>query len=166
MRAGQEVTAFWLVLFMAEIVTNAKARRDYHVLETYEAGLVLRGTEVKSIRAGHVQISDAFARVEKGQVWLHNAHIEEYSHGNRANHVPKAARKLLLNKSEIRKLAGFANVKGYTLVPLSLYWKNHRVKVSLAVGKGKATYDKREDIKERDADREMKRETMRRTKGR
>lgn len=151
---------------MAEIVTNAKARRDYHVLETFEAGLVLRGTEVKSIRAGHVQISDAFARVDHSEVWLHNAHIEEYSHGNRANHVPKAPRKLLLNKSEIRKLAGFANVKGLTLVPLSLYWKNHRVKVSLAVGKGKASYDKREDIKRRDAERDMKRESMQRVKGR
>ncbi|MFM8471680.1 MAG: SsrA-binding protein SmpB [Limisphaerales bacterium] len=151
---------------MAEIVTNAKARRDYHILETFEAGLVLRGTEVKSIRAGHVQISDAFARIERGEAWLHNAHIEEYSHGNRANHVPKAPRKLLLHQSELRKLASFANVKGHTLVPLSLYWKNHRVKVALAVGKGKVSHDKREDIKRREADREMKRETMHRLKGR
>ena len=153
---------------MAEIVSNPKARRDYHILETFEAGLVLRGTEVKAIRAGHVQIGDAFARVEKekAEVWLHNAHIEEYSHGNRENHVPKAPRKLLLHQSEIRKLREFTTVKGCALVALSLYWKGDRVKVALAVGKGKASFDKREDIKRRDADREMKRETMVRLKGR
>jgi SsrA-binding protein len=151
---------------MADIVTNSKARRDYHVLETFEAGLVLRGTEVKAIRAGHVQISDAFARVERGEVWLHNAHIDEYSHGNRENHVPKAPRKLLLHQSEIRKLHEATAVKGNQLVPLSFYWKNHRVKVALAVGKSKAQFDKREDIKRRDADREMKRATMQRMKGR
>lgn len=151
---------------MAEIVTNSKARRDYFVLQTFEAGLVLRGTEVKAIRAGHVQISDAFARVEKDEVWLHNAHIDEYSHGNRENHVPKAPRKLLLNRSEIRKLHELSIVKGNQLFPLSFFWKNHRVKVSLGVGKGKVQYDKRQDVKEREADREMKREVARRTKGR
>ena len=147
---------------MADILNNPKARRDYHILETYEAGLVLRGTEVKSLRAGKGQISDAFARVENGQVWLYNAHIDEYSHGNQLNHVPKAKRKLLLNKSEIRKLFEVASVKGNALVPLSFYWKNNRVKVQLGVGKGKALHDKREDLKERDADREMKRAAMRR----
>ncbi|NBV23599.1 MAG: SsrA-binding protein SmpB [Proteobacteria bacterium] len=151
---------------MADIVTNSKARRDYHVVETFEAGLVLRGTEVKAIRAGHVQINDAFARVEKDEVWLHNAHIDEYSHGNRENHVPKAPRKLLLNRAEIRKLHELAVVKGNSLFPLSFYWKNDKVKVALGVGKGKAQYDKREDIKRRDADREMKRETALRMKGR
>ena len=151
---------------MADIVTNPKARRDYHIQATVEAGLVLRGTEVKAIRAGFVQIGDAFARVEKDEVWLHNAHIEEYSHGNRENHVPKAPRKLLLHKSEIRKLHEFTAVKGHALVALSLYWKGDRVKVALAVGKSKASFDKREDIKRRDADREMKRETMVRIKGR
>jgi SsrA-binding protein len=151
---------------MADIVTNSKARRDYHILDTFEAGLVLRGTEVKAIRAGHVQISDAFARVERGEVWLHNAHIDEYSHGNRENHVPKAPRKLLLHQSEIRKLHEATAVKGNQLVPLSFYWKNGRVKVALAVGKSKAQFDKREDIKRRDADREMKRATMQRMKGR
>lgn len=151
---------------MADIVTNSKARRDYHVLETFEAGLVLRGTEVKAIRAGHVQISEAFARVERGEVWLHNAHIDEYSHGNRENHVPKAPRKLLLHQSEIRKLHEATAVKGNQLVPLSFYWKNGRVKVALAVGKSKAQFDKRDDIKRRDADREMKRATMQRMKGR
>jgi len=151
---------------MADIVSNPKARRDYHVLETFEAGLVLRGTEVKAIRAGHVQINEAFARVDRGEVWLHNAHIDEYSHGNRENHVPKAPRKLLLHQSEIRKLHEATAVKGNQLVPLSLYWKTGRVKVALAVGKSKAQFDKREDIKRRDADREMKRATMQRMKGR
>ncbi|KAF0179472.1 MAG: SsrA-binding protein [Limisphaerales bacterium] len=151
---------------MAEIVSNPKARRDYQILETFEAGLVLRGTEVKSIRAGHVQISDAFARVERDEVWLHNAHIEEYTHGNRENHVPKAPRKLLLHRSEIRKLHEFSAVKGNQLVPLSFFWKDGRVKVALAVGKAKAQYDKREDLKRREADREMKRELALRSKGR
>ena len=150
---------------MAEIVTNPKARRDYHVLETFEAGIVLKGTEVKSLRAGKGQIADAFARVEKDEVWLHNAHIEEYSFGNLNNHAPKAPRKLLLNRSEIRKLFELASVKGNALFPLSLYWKNGRVKVALAVGKGKAQFDKREDLKRRDSDREMKRATMKAYKG-
>jgi SsrA-binding protein len=150
---------------MADIVTNPKARRDYHILETFEAGIVLRGTEVKSLRAGKGQISDAFARVEEGQVLLHNAHIEEYAFGNQLNHQPKATRKLLLHKSEIRKLFGLASVKGHTVVPLSFYWKNGKVKVLLAVGKGKVEFDKREDIKRREADRELKRATMQRFKG-
>lgn len=151
---------------MADIVTNSKARRDYHVLETFEAGLVLLGTEVKAIRAGHVQINDAFARVERDEVWLHNAHIDEYTHGNRENHAPKAPRKLLLNRSEIRKLHELCVVKGNSIFPLSFYWKNDRVKVALGVGKGKVQYDKRQDIKRREADREMKREAAFRLKGR
>ena len=151
---------------MADIVTNPKARRDYHILETFEAGIVLKGTEVKSLRAGKGQIADAFARVDNNEVWLHNAHIEEYSHGNIFNHAPKAQRKLLLNKSEIRKLFELASVKGNTLLPLSFYWKNGRVKVALAVGKGKAQFDKREDLKRRESDREMKRSTMKASKGR
>jgi SsrA-binding protein len=151
---------------MADIVTNPKARRDLHILETVEAGIVLRGTEVKALRAGKAQIADAFARVDNEEVWLHNAHIEEYSHGNLQNHVPKAPRKLLLNRAEIRKLSVAAAVKGQTLVPLSFYWKNGRVKVALAVGKGKAEFDKRQDLKRRDSDREMKQAVMRRAKGR
>jgi SsrA-binding protein len=151
---------------MADIVSNPKARRDYHVLETFEAGIVLKGTEVKSLRAGKGQIADAFARVEKDEVWLYNAHIEEYAFGNLNNHVPKAPRKLLLNKSEIRKLFGLASVKGNAIFPLSLYWKNGRVKVALGVGTGKASFDKREDIKRRDSEREMKRATMKSFKGR
>jgi SsrA-binding protein len=145
-----------------DIVTNRKARRDYHILETFEAGLVLRGTEVKSLRAGKGQLSDAFARVEKDEVWLYNAHIDEYSHGNLQNHEPKAPRKLLLHKSEIRKLFGLAAVKGNALIPLSFYWKNGKVKVSLAVGKGKQSFDKREDLKRKESDRDMKRAQMRR----
>jgi SsrA-binding protein len=150
---------------MAEIVSNPKARRDYHVLETFEAGIALRGTEVKSIRAGKVQISDAFARVENDEVWLYNAHIDEFSFGNQFNHQPKAPRKLLLHKSEIRKLFGLASVKGNALFPLSMHWKNGRVKVLLGVGKGKVEFDKRQDIKRRESDRELKRATMQRFKG-
>jgi SsrA-binding protein len=149
---------------MPEILKNAKARRDYHILETFEAGIALRGTEVKALRAGLGQISDSFARVEDGEVLLYNAHIDEYTHGNIHNHAPKAPRKLLLHKSEIRKLFGLSSVKGNALFPLSFYWKNGKVKVALAVGKGKAEFDKREDIKDREADREMKRITMHRLK--
>jgi SsrA-binding protein len=145
-----------------EIVSNSKARRDYHILEIFEAGIVLRGTEVKSLRAGRGQIRDAFARVENGAVWLHNAHIEEYSHGNIHNHTPNAPRKLLLHHSEIRSLTAHAAVKGHALVPLALYWKNRKVKVSLAVGKGKAEYDKRSQVKAREADLEAKRATLHR----
>jgi SsrA-binding protein len=148
-----------------DIVTNAKARRDFHILETYEAGIALKGTEVKALRAGKAQIADAFARIENDQAWLYNAHIDEYTFGNRENHQPKAPRRLLLHKSEIRKLFGLASVKGNSLVPLSMYWKGGRVKVALGVGKGKVQFDKREDIKKRDADRELKRATMHRFKG-
>lgn len=149
---------------MADIVTNPKARRDYHILETFEAGIVLRGTEVKALRAGKGQIADAFARVEGNEVFLHNAHIDEYSHGNLQNHQPKGVRKLLLHKSEIRKLFEITAVKGNALFPLSFYWKSGKVKVALAVGKGKAQYDKREDLKRRESDRELKRAQMHRLK--
>lgn len=149
---------------MADILTNPKARRDYHIQEVFEAGIVLRGTEVKSLRAGRGQLADAFARVENREVWLYNAHIEEYAYGNLQNHQPKAPRKLLLNKSEIRKLFGLSSVKGSALVPLSLYWKNGKVKLALGVGKGKAHFDKREDMKKREADRDLKRATMHRLK--
>ena len=151
---------------MADILTNSKARRDYHILDTFEAGIVLHGTEMKSLRAGKGQIADAFARVDKDEVWLHNAHIDEYSHGNLNNHAPKAPRKLLLHRREIRKLAELAQVKGHTIVPLSFFWKGSLVKVQLAVGKGKAEYDKRDDIKKREADRELKQVLMHRAKGR
>ena len=147
---------------VADILTNPKARRDFQILETFEAGLVLRGTEVKALRAGKGQISDAFARVENNEVYLYNTHIDEYAQGNRQNHQPKAVRKLLLHKSEIRKLFELASVKGHALVPLSFYWKNGKVKVALGVGKSKAQYDKREDLKKREADRELKRAAMHR----
>jgi SsrA-binding protein len=145
---------------MGEIVTNPKARRDYHILETYEAGIVLRGTEVKSLRAGKGQIADSFARVEEGEVFLYNAHIDEYAQGNRQNHLPKAPRKLLLNKREILKLQAAAAQKGLVIVPLSFYWKNGKVKAALAVGKGKAEFDKRDDLKQRESDRLLRRVTM------
>jgi len=145
---------------MAEIQHNSKARRDYHILDTFEAGIVLHGSEVKSLRAGKAQIREAFARVEKGEVWLYNAHIDEYEQANRFGHQPKAPRKLLLHKSEIRKLFGLAAVKGNSLIPLSLYWKNGKVKIALAVGKGKVEYDKRQDIRDREAGRDLKRAVM------
>lgn len=151
---------------MADIVTNHKARRDFHVLDTFEAGIVLHGTEVKSLRAGKGQIADAFARVEKNEVWLYNAHIDEYSFGNVHNHELKAPRKLLLHKSEIRKLFGLAAVKGNALFPLDFHWKNGKVKVSLAVGKGKQQFDKRQDMKQRDSERELKRVALKYTKSR
>ncbi len=118
------------------------------------------------MRAGHGQISDAFGRVENEEVFLYNAHIDEYSHGNLQNHQPKSVRKLLLHKSEIRKLFGLAAVKGNVLVPLAFYWKNGKVKVQLAAGKGKAQFDRRQDLKQREADRELKRATMKRSEDR
>jgi SsrA-binding protein len=145
---------------MADIVSNAKARRDYHILETVEAGIVLHGTEVKSLRSGRAQIADAFARIENEEAFLFNAHIDEYAQGNRFNHQPKAPRKLLLHRKEIERLAGFAEAKGHALVPLSMYWNKGRVKVMLAVGRGKQDFDKRDDLKKREADRELKRATM------
>ena len=151
---------------MPDILSNPKARRDYHILDTFEAGIVLRGTEVKALRAGKGQISDAFARVEGEEVFLYNAHIDEYAHGNIQNHEPTAVRKLLLHKSEIRKLFSLVSVKGNALVPLSFYWKNGKVKVAIEVGKGKVQYDKRQDLKKRESDLEMKRAQMHRFKGR
>lgn len=140
-----------------DIIVNKKARHDYAVLESLEAGIVLKGTEVKAVRNGHVQIREAFVRIDQGQAWLYNAHIEEYTHGNRFNHKPVVPRKLLLHKKEIAHLYDESSVSGNTLVPLRVYWKNHRIKVEIGVCKGKAQHDKREDLKRRDADREMKR---------
>ena len=142
---------------MPDILSNPKARRDYHILETFEAGIVLRGTEVKALRAGKGQISDAFARVENDEVFLYNAHIDEYSHGNLQNHEPKATRKLLLHKRQIDHLVGRVQAKGLTLVPLKLYLKGNRAKIELGLARGKKLYDKREAIAQRDAVREMAR---------
>ena len=147
------------------ILSNPKALRDYHILETFEAGIVLKGTEVKALRAGKGQITDAFARIENEQAWLYNAHIDEYTFGNINNHQPKAPRRLLLHKSEIRKLFGLGAIKGHSIVPLRFFWKNGLVKVAIGVGKGKVEFDKREDIKQRDSDRELRRVTMHHFKG-
>lgn len=141
---------------MSHIVTNSKARRDYHILDTVEAGLVLRGTEVKAVRAGMVQIQDAFAKVQNDELWLHQSRIDEYRFGNRNNHAPQGVRKLLLHKREIRKLKALAEIKGHTLVALDLHWKDGRVKVLLGVAKGKQDYDKRQDVKRRDMERDMR----------
>lgn len=149
---------------MADIVHNPKARRDYEILDTFEAGIVLRGSEVKALRAKKAQISDAFARVEKGGVTLYNAHIDEYAFTTCFGHHPKSARRLILHKSEIRKLAAQTQNPGIALIPLSLYWKGNKVKVALALGKGKVQFDKRRDIKNRENERELKRVTMHRLK--
>jgi len=139
------------------IARNRKARHEYHIEETYEAGIVLQGTEVKSIRQGRVNLKDSFAIVEEGEVFLYNMHIAPYKHGNRYNHDPERVRKLLLHKREIKGLIGKTREKGYTLVPLSLYFKRNLVKVKLALGKGKNLHDKRDDIKKRTAQREIER---------
>ena len=149
-----------------DLVRNRKAFHNYHVLETWEAGIALQGTEVKSLRAGLGQLQDAYVDAVEGELWLKQAHISPYEFGTYANHDPLRARKLLLHKSEIRKLTELANVKGNTLVPLAFYWKNGKVKVSIGVGKGKAEFDKRDDIKQRESDRELKRMTMKTLKGR
>jgi SsrA-binding protein len=149
---------------MSDILTNKRAKRDYHILETFETGIVLKGTEVKSLRGGLGQIRDAFARVENDEVFLFNCHIEEYLFGNRINHDPTQKRKLLLKKAEIRKLFELSSIKGHSLFPLSFYWKNGKVKVALAVGKGKEQQDKRQDLKQKQSDRELKRVMMGRMK--
>lgn len=144
----------------AELITNRKAPRDYNILETYEAGIVLRGTEVKSLRAGKGNLSDAFARIENDQAWLYNLDIQPYEQGNRYNHEPKAVRRLLLHKNEIRKIFGTVAVAGRALVALKMYWKSNKIKVLLGVGIGKNQRDKREDLKKaamkRDVDQALK----------
>ena len=138
------------------IAENRKALYDYHLLETFEAGVVLLGTEVKSIREGNVNLRDSYARVEGGELWLHNVHISAYSHRGYAEHEALRRRKLLLRAEEIRKLIGKVDEKGMTLVPVRMYFKNGRVKVAVSIAKGKKHYDKRETIKRRDADRETR----------
>ena len=143
---------------MAEhlIADNRKARHDFHLFDTYEAGVVLLGTEVKAIREGRVNLKDSYGRVEHGEVFLYNLHISPYSHRGYATHEPLRRRKLLLNKIEIRKLIGKTLERGLTLVPVRMYFKNGRVKVSLCVAKGKKNYDKRETIRRREIDRETR----------
>jgi SsrA-binding protein len=136
-------------------VRNAKAHRDYAIGEKFEAGIQLRGTEVKSIRAGRAQISDAFARVEKGEVWLYNAHIEQYAFGNIHNHDAKRTRKLLLHRRHIEKIRVALEAGGRALVPLRLYFKEALVKVEVGLGTGKKLHDKRDDLKNRVVQREI-----------
>jgi SsrA-binding protein len=138
------------------IAENRKAFHDFHLLESFEAGLVLLGTEVKAIREGRVTLRDSFARVEDGEVFLYNVQISPYSHRGYADHEPLRRRKLLLHREEIRKLVGKTVERGMTLVPTRLYFKNGRVKVSVSLAKGKKEYDKRETIKRREADRETR----------
>ena len=140
----------------ANIAENRKAFHDYHLLESFEAGLVLLGTEVKAIREGRVNLRDSFARIEDGEVYLYNVNISPYSHRGYADHEPLRRRKLLLHREEIRKLIGKTVEKGMTLVPVRLYFKNGKVKLSVSLAKGKKEYDKREAIKRRDTDRETR----------
>lgn len=139
------------------ISQNKKARHDYHIEETYEAGIVLTGTEIKSVRQGKVNLKDSFARIANGEVWLHNMHISPYEQGNRFNVDPTRARKLLLHRREIAKLIGATKEKGYSLVPLRIYLRNGFAKVEIALAKGKKLYDKRADLKTKDANREIAR---------
>jgi SsrA-binding protein len=140
----------------SSIAENRKAFHDFHLMESFEAGLVLLGTEVKAIREGRVNLRDSFARVEDGEVYLYNVNISPYSHRGYADHEPLRRRKLLLHRDEIRKLIGKTVEKGMTLVPVRLYFKNGRVKVAVSLAKGKKDYDKRETIKRREADRETR----------
>ncbi|HEY5649677.1 MAG TPA: SsrA-binding protein SmpB [Nitrospiria bacterium] len=139
------------------VATNSKAFHDYHLSDKFEAGIVLVGTEVKSLREGRANLRDSFARIEKNEVFLHNCHIAPYSHGNLLNHDPVRRRKLLLNRREINKLIGKVQQKGFTLVPLKIYFKKGRAKVELALAQGKHTSDKRESIKRKTAEREIQR---------
>ncbi|HHX77900.1 MAG TPA: SsrA-binding protein SmpB [Firmicutes bacterium] len=134
---------------------NRKARHDYHIEDTLEAGIVLTGTEVKSVRAGRANLKDSYAAIANGELILYNLHISPYEQGNRFNHDPLRERKLLLHKSELRKLIGLTRQKGYTLIPLKLYLRRGFVKVELALAKGKKLYDKRADLAARTAKREM-----------
>jgi len=143
-------------LAKSSIAENRKAFHDYHLLESFEAGVVLLGTEVKAIREGRVNLRDSFARVEDGEVYLYNVNISSYSHRGYADHEPLRRRKLLLHKDEIRKLIGKTIERGMTLVPVRMYFKKGRVKVAVSLAKGKKDYDKRETIKKRETDRETR----------
>jgi SsrA-binding protein len=148
------------------IAQNRRARHDYTVLDTYEAGIALMGTEVKSLRLGRASLADAYATVDDGEVWLRGLHIPEYTHGSWTNHEPRRTRKLLLHRAEISRLIGKIREGGLTLVPLSLYFKDGKVKCELALARGKKSYDKRTDLARRDADREIARAFGRAAKGR
>src|SRR6476661_8367351 len=148
------------------IAQNKKARHDYHIEDTYEAGLVLMGTEVKSLRAGRATLGDGFVDIDNGEAWLHGVHIPEYTQGTWTNHSARRRRKLLLNRAEIDKIERRVNERGLTIVPLSLYFKDGRAKIEIALAKGKKTYDKRHALAERQAAREAEQAIGRRLKGR
>jgi SsrA-binding protein len=139
-----------------DIVNNRAAFHEYHILDRYEAGIALQGTEVKSVMNGRIQLKESYVAVRDGEVWLFNAHISPYSHGNRENHEPLRTRKLLLHKREIERLEKETTVKGMTLVVTRIYWKNGRIKFEIGVAKGKKLFDKRESIKERTIERETR----------
>lgn len=139
------------------LITNRKAQHDYFIVETYEVGIVLKGTEVKSLRAGNANLQDSFAVIKNGEVWLENMHISQYPQASYNNHEPKRDRKLLLHKREIRRLKNKLQEKGTTLVPLKVYLKNKKIKVELALARGKKSFDKREAIAKRETEREIKR---------
>jgi SsrA-binding protein len=147
------------------IATNRKARHDYTILETVEAGISLTGTEVKSLRAGRVSLVDGFATISDDEVWLRNVHVAEYFEGTWTNHAPRRPRKLLLHREQIDKLAGKIREGGYALIPLSMYFVDGRAKVELGLGRGKKEYDKRQSLAKRDAAREIERYAGRRSKG-
>jgi SsrA-binding protein len=134
---------------------NKKARHDYFIEETYEAGIALEGTEVKSLRMGKGNLKDSYVLIEDEEAFLHNTHISPYPYGHQFNHEPERVRKLLLHKQEIRRLSGKTNERGYTLIPLKIYLKSGKIKLAVGLAKGKTLYDKREDLKRRSADREM-----------
>ncbi|MCM3162144.1 MULTISPECIES: SsrA-binding protein SmpB [Bacillaceae] len=139
------------------VAQNKKANHDYSIEETFEAGIVLQGTEIKSIRNGRVNLKDSYARIDRGEVFLLNMHVSPYEQGNRYNHDPLRQRKLLLHKREIVKLIGATKEEGYALVPLKMYLKNGYAKVLIGLGKGKKKYDKREDLKKKEAKRDIER---------
>ncbi|MDQ1731635.1 MAG: SsrA-binding protein [Pseudonocardiales bacterium] len=147
------------------IAQNRKARHDYSIVDVFECGVVLKGTEVKSLRQGRASLVDGFATIEGGEVFLHAVHIPEYAEGSWTNHEPRRVRKLLLHKGEILRLVGKTKESGLTLVPLSLYFSDGKVKVELALARGKKSYDKRQDLAKRDADRDIQKAMGRRSKG-
>lgn len=151
--------------YSGEIASNRKARHDYHILETIEAGIELKGTEVKSVREGKINLRDAFARIENGQCVLYGCDIQPYDRASWDQHDPRRPRRLLLHKREIQRLFGVCQVKGNALVALKAYWKGPRVKIELGVAKGKASGDRREDLKKREAKREIEREVSRFNRG-
>ena len=148
------------------IAQNRKARHDYHVEDTFEAGLVLTGTEVKSLRAGRASLVDGFAEIKDDEMWLQGVHIPQYTEGTWTNHEPRRARKLLLHRREIERMRSRVQERGLTLVPLTLYFKDGKAKVEIALARGKRAYDKRHAIAKRQADREAQAEMGRRAKGR